>query len=112
MFCLGGRLASSTMAECLKAVEKWWWHVFDLSGGPADEDRKVLHGQASCVFAFEMRPSSPGQENPDIEVKLHVPMWVLGKTDAQLSARLAEWFRIHNHAGFADRYLQDLEYAL
>ena len=111
MFQLGGRLSSPNMRECIKAIEAWWRHIFDLEG-PGADDKKVLFGQLCCVFAFEMRPTPQGQDDPDMEVKLHLPLWVLGKTDAQIGDRLGDWFRSHNHNGFSERYLRDLEYAL
>jgi tryptophan 7-dimethylallyltransferase len=109
MFCLGGRLSSPTIAGGIKAIEEWWYHIFELNGQA--DDQKVLFDGLSCVFAFELRPTEEGQD-PEIDVKLHVPVWVLGKTDAQISERLSAWFKTRNHDAFADRYLEDLEYAL
>ncbi|KAK8037823.1 Indole prenyltransferase tdiB [Apiospora marii] len=114
MFTLGGRLAGGpNMAECLRQIDAWWSHVFGVSSetGPEGADKEVLPANPGCVFALEMFPSPEGSREPDMEVKLHIPAWLIGKTDAELGEMLARWFGDHGHGKFSARYLQDLEYA-
>lgn len=63
-----------------------------------------------CVFVYEMR-STHGSE-PDLDVKFHIPMWQLGKSDGQLSEVMASWFESHGHPDLAARYKSDLNKAL
>nr|BDX35609.1 DMATS-type prenyltransferase StrI [Stachybotrys sp.] len=110
IFSLGGKLNSPTIKKSLEAIDEWWYHIFALEPGSQSDDKKVLFGP-TAVYAFELRPSEEGQNEVEMEVKLHLPLWVLEQTDAQLSNRLSAWFKAHNHEVFADRYLPDLEYA-
>jgi hypothetical protein len=55
--------------------------------------------------------STQGSE-PDIDVKFHITMWLIGKTDGQISDLLASWFEKHRQFDLAARYKSDLVTAL
>ncbi|KAI1632605.1 aromatic prenyltransferase [Biscogniauxia mediterranea] len=109
MYHLGGRLKGANTAGGLKAINDFWYHLFGLdSSDPAAED-KVCVGEHKCIFVYEMR-STHGSE-PDIDVKFHIPMWQLGKTDGEISDLLASWFETYGHPDLAARYKSDLDTA-
>ncbi|KAK8102048.1 dimethylallyl tryptophan synthase protein [Apiospora sp. TS-2023a] len=56
--------------------------------------------------------AAEGSQGPNMEVKLHIPAWLVGKTDAELGEMLSQWFKKHGHDMFSAKYLQDLEFAL
>ncbi|KAL9622088.1 MAG: hypothetical protein Q9160_003587 [Pyrenula sp. 1 TL-2023] len=108
-FSLGGKLSSSTIKASLQAIEEFWCHLFGLSTSDADlEDKKILAVGNRCVFVFEMRPTTNGQHETDMEVKMHMPGSWLGQTDAQVCKVLSTWFQKHGHPDLAARYQSDL----
>nr|QJQ82456.1 BisB [Biscogniauxia sp.] len=109
MYHLGGRLKGDNMAAGLKGISDFWYHLFGLDSSDPTADDKVCVGWHKCIFVYEMR-STQGSE-PDIDVKFHIPMWQLGKTDGQISELLASWFEKHGHADLAARYKSDLDTA-
>ncbi|CAN8106532.1 unnamed protein product [Discula destructiva] len=110
MYHLGGRLKGPTVAAALKGISDFWYHLFGLDGSdPTSDDKICVAGEHKCIFVYEMR-STQGSE-PDLDVKFHIPMWQLGKTDAQLSDLLASWFESHGDHDLAGRYKSDLETA-
>ncbi|MCJ1391940.1 hypothetical protein MMC18_004807 [Xylographa bjoerkii] len=112
-FHLGGRLSGPATKAGLKAVGDLWCHIFGLSSSDSDiDDKEVLPTGSRCVFVFEMRPTTEGQNGSDIEVKMHMPASWFGKTDAQACEVLADWFRTHGHPDLAARYQPDLISAL
>jgi DMATS type aromatic prenyltransferase len=112
MFSLGGRLSGQATAEGLAAVRELWCHLFGLdSSDPQAADVVVMSAGRQLLCVYEMRPAQGPRDAPDIEVKLHIPSWRMGKTDAELGARLAAWFDRHGAHELAARYLRDLELA-
>ncbi|KAL8942497.1 MAG: hypothetical protein Q9216_001641 [Gyalolechia sp. 2 TL-2023] len=109
MYNLGGRLKGSHIAASLEGIRDLWYHLFGLSGSDATAKDKVCVDKMKCVFVYEMR-STHGSE-PDLDVKLHIPMWQLGKSDGELSEMMASWFESHGHPNFAARYQSDLNKA-
>ncbi|KAJ8108563.1 hypothetical protein OPT61_g8088 [Boeremia exigua] len=110
VFHLGGLLKGSNIAVSLKAISELWCHLFGLdSSDPAAAD-KVCIGEHKCHFVYEMRPDKSSE--PDMDVKFHIPMWQLGKTDTEISDLLASWFASHGHSDLAARYQSDLKAAL
>lgn len=110
MFHLGGRLKGPIVSEGLKAVEDLWYHLFGLDKSDPDAEGKVLLPDGrKFLCVYEMRPT---QEGPDMEVKLHIPGWRLGKTDTEISELLSSWFKAHGHQDLATRYQPDLASAL
>ena len=117
MYNLGGRLKGANIDASLKGISDFWYHLFGLdSSDPASND-KVCIGDNKCIFVYEMR-STKGSE-PDIDVKFHIPMWEIGKTDTQpgktdgqISELMASWFESHGHPDLAARYKSDLDTAL
>lgn len=113
VFHLGGRLSGPAIAAGLKAVGDFWCHLFGLSSSDPDiDDKEVLAAGTTCVFVFEMRPTTEGQKESNIEVKMHVPASWLGETDAQVCEVLSAWFQNHGHPDLAARYQPDLGSAL
>jgi DMATS type aromatic prenyltransferase len=110
MYSLGGRLKGAHIAASLESIRKFWYHLFDLGGSGPTANDKVCVNKMKCVFVYEMR-STHGSE-PDLDVKLHIPMWQLGKSDRQLSEMMASWFESHGHPDLAARYKSDLNKAL
>ena len=110
MYHLGGRLKGANIAAGLKGIGDFWYHLFGLDSSDPAADDKVCIGEHKCIFVYEMR-STQGME-PDIDVKFHIPMWQLGKTDGQISELLASWFESHGHPDLAARYKSDLDIAL
>lgn len=110
MYHLGGRLKGAHIATSLEGIRELWYHLFGLEGSDPTANDKVCVDKMKCVFVYEMR-STYGSE-PDLDVKLHIPMWQLGKSDGQLSEMMASWFESHGHLDFAARYKSDLNKAL
>ncbi|ORY71068.1 aromatic prenyltransferase [Pseudomassariella vexata] len=112
MFHLGGRLKGSAMVAGLKAVDDFWHHLFGLSRSDPDADDKVVLSGHKCLLVYEMRPTSQegaaAEVSPDIEVKLHIPTWELGKTDTEIGALMSSWFQANGHPELAARYQPDL----
>lgn len=110
MYHLGGSLKGANIAAALKGISEFWYHLFGLdSSDPAAAD-KVCIGEHKCIFVYEMR--STHSSEPDIDVKFHIPMWQLGKSDNEISELLASWFASHSHSDLAARYKSDLNAAL
>lgn len=110
MYHLSGSLKGANIAAGLKGISDFWYHLFGLdSSDPAAADKACI-GEHKCIFVYEMR-STQGSE-PDIDVKFHIPMWQLGKTDNEVSELLASWFESHGHPDLAARYQSDLKTAL
>lgn len=109
MFCLGGRLTGPLAKEGLKAVSEFWYHImgFDPSDAEA-ENRIVWPDGRKFLCVYEMKPTPSGEPVTDMEVKLHIPGWRLGKTDAEVGELLSDWFRQHGHPDLAERYLPDM----
>lgn len=113
MFHLGGRLSSSAIADGLKHIQEFWYHVFGPdSSEPGIDEKEVLSRESRCIFVYELRPTLEGSKEPEIEVKMHVPGNWLGRTDAQISEVLSDWFQKHGHSELAARYQSDLASAL
>jgi hypothetical protein len=113
MFHLGGRLSGSAVAEGLEVVDNWWRHLFGLSRSDPDYENKVVLADGHLFLCvYEMRPKKEVEAGSDIEVKLHIPSWRIGKTDAEISELLSSWFRNHGHDDLAARYEPDLASAL
>jgi DMATS type aromatic prenyltransferase len=112
MFHLGGRLSGPATTAGLKAISDLWYLLFGLdSADPASDEKVVLPDGRKFLCVYEMRPTQEGEKSqagPDIEVKLHIPGWRLGKTDTQVSALLEKWFQDHGHNDLAARYRADL----
>ncbi|GAP88223.2 putative 7-dimethylallyltryptophan synthase [Rosellinia necatrix] len=115
MFHLGGRLRGPVVAECLAAIRDFWYHLFGLDSADPGADDKVVLGGHGCVLVYEMRPTplpladgATAAVAPDIEVKLHIPVWELGKTDAEIGELMAAWFHAHGHPELAASYQSDL----
>lgn len=111
MFSLGGRLTGPLAREGLEAVSELWRHLFGFSSraeADAGANTVVWEDGRKFLCVYEMRPTPPGEPVADMEVKLHLPGWRLGQTDAQLAQRLAAWFEKHGHASLAARYQTDL----
>ena len=113
VFHLGGRLSGPAIAAGLKAVSEFWCHLFGLSSADPDtEDKETMAAGTRCIFVFEMKPTTEGQKEPDIEVKMHMPASWLGETDAQVCEVLSTWFQKHGHPDLSVRYQRDLASAL
>ena len=110
MYSLGVRLKGAHIAASLKSIRELWYHLFGLSDSDPTANDKVCVDKMKCIFAYEMR-STHGSE-PDLDVKFHIPMWQLGKSDGQLSELMASWFESHGHPDLAARYKSDLNKAL
>jgi DMATS type aromatic prenyltransferase len=110
MYHLCSRLKGAHIAASLEGIRELWYHLFGLDGSDPTANDKVCVDKMKCVFVYEMR-STHGSE-PDLDVKLHLPMWQLGKSDGQLSEMMASWFESHGHPEFAARYKSDLNKAL
>lgn len=110
MYHLGGHLKGANIAAGLKGISDLWYHLFGLDSSDPAADDKVCIGEHKCIFVYEMR-STKGSE-PDIDVKFHIPMWQLGKTDGEISDLLASWFKKYGHPDLAARYKSDLDAAL
>ncbi|TIC99759.1 4-O-dimethylallyl-L-tyrosine synthase [Colletotrichum higginsianum] len=112
MFNLGGRLTGPATAKGLEAISDLWCLLFGLDrADPASEEKVVLPDGRKFLCVYEMRPTQEGQESqagPDIEVKLHIPGWHLGKTDEEVNGLLEKWFSDHGHDDLAARYRADL----
>nr|UQE90685.1 prenyltransferase PT1 [Periconia sp.] len=113
MFHLGGRLSGTAITAGLQALDEFWHHLFGFSKSDPDAQHKMVMPGHKCLFVFEMRPTQEGEQDatPDIEVKVHLPMWDIGKTDAEISELLASWFQAHGHRDLAERYQADLDAA-
>ncbi|KAF6229216.1 hypothetical protein HO133_007332 [Letharia lupina] len=109
MFNLGGRLKDAHITASFEGIRELWYHLFGLSGSDLTANDKVYVDKMKCVFVYEMR-STHGSE-PDLDVKLHIPMWQLDKSDGQLSEVMASWFESHGHPDLAARYKSDLNKA-
>ncbi|KAF7505274.1 hypothetical protein GJ744_001061 [Endocarpon pusillum] len=109
VYTLGGRLKGAHITASLEGIRELWYHLFGLSGSDQTSNDKVCIDKMKCVFVYEMR-STHGSE-PDINVKIDIPMWQLGKSDGQLSEMMASWFERHGHPDFAARYKSDLNKA-
>ncbi|KAI1497646.1 aromatic prenyltransferase [Biscogniauxia marginata] len=109
MYHLGGRLRGANIAAGLKGISDFWYHLFGLDSSDTTADDKVCVGEHKCIFVYEMRSTQSSE--PDIDVKFHIPMWQLGKTDGQISELLASWFESHGHPDLAARYKSDLDTA-
>ncbi|ETS75465.1 hypothetical protein PFICI_12409 [Pestalotiopsis fici W106-1] len=108
-FHLGGRISGSTIEGGLEAVRSFWCHRFSLNGSDSDvENREMLPPGSRCLFVYEMRPTQPGQKEPEIEVKMHMPGTWLGETDAEVCQVMSSWFQKHNHPDLAARYQTDM----
>ena len=110
MYHLGGRLKGANIAASLKGISDFWYHLFGLDRSDPAAENKVCVGEHKCIFVYEMRSTQCSE--PDIDVKFHIPMWQLGKTDRQISELLASWFENHGHPDLATRYKSDLDAAL
>ena len=109
VFQLGGRLTGPVTAGGLKAIGDFWCHIFGFSSlDPDIDDKPVLPADSSCIFGFEMRPTTEGQMEPDMEVKMYIPGSWLGETDAQICEVLSAWFQSHGCPDLAARYQPDL----
>ncbi|KAK6210532.1 hypothetical protein LQW54_006140 [Pestalotiopsis sp. IQ-011] len=108
-FNMGGKLTGSTTEAGLEAVRLFWRHMFSLNSSDSNiENKEVLPPGSRCVFVYEMRPTDPGQQGADIEVKMHMPGPWLGDTDAKVCQVLSSWFQNHGHPDFAARYQTDM----
>ena len=107
---LGGRLKGAYIAASSEAIRELWYYLFGLSGSDLTANDKVCVDKTKCVFVYEMR-STHGSE-PELDVKLHIPMWQLGKSDGELSEMMESWFESHGHLDLAARYKFDLNKAL
>lgn len=109
MFSLGGRLTGPLVAKGLEAVAGLWYHLFDLDASdPNAESTVVWEDGRKFLCVYEMKPTPEGEAVTDMEVKLHLPGWRLGKTDQKVGERLSSWFEKHGHADLAARYQPDL----
>ncbi|KAI7211772.1 hypothetical protein KC333_g7487 [Hortaea werneckii] len=109
MYNLGGRLKGTNIDASLEGISDIWHHLFRLDRSDPGSADKVCLGEHKCIFVYEMRPT---QDNtPNIDVKFHIPMWQLAKTDNELSELMASWFASRGHADFAARYKSDLNKA-
>ncbi|KAI3316827.1 tryptophan dimethylallyltransferase-domain-containing protein [Xylariaceae sp. AK1471] len=109
MFHLGGRLSGPVVKEGLKAVDDLWCHLFGLSRSDPDYESKVVLGDGFLFLSvYEMRPTKGGEVGSNMEVKLHIPSWRIGKTDAEIGKLLSTWFKDHGHQDLAMRYQPDL----
>lgn len=110
MYNLGGRLKGPKIDTSLEKISEFWYFFFGLDpSDPASDDKVCILGPRS-VFVYEMR-STQGSE-PDVDVKLHLPMWLTGKNDGQIADTLASWFEKHGQQELAARYKSDLLTAL
>ncbi|ROW12011.1 hypothetical protein VPNG_05200 [Cytospora leucostoma] len=108
-FSLGGTLSGSAIEAGLNAIHLLWCHIFGIDNSSTDiEDKEVLPAGSRCVFVYEMRPTGPGQQGTDMEVKMHMPGSWFGQTDTKVGEALAAWFQKHGHSEFAARYQSDL----
>jgi DMATS type aromatic prenyltransferase len=106
MYSLDGRLKGPKIDASLEKISEFWYFFFGLDpSDPASDDKVCILGPRS-VFVYEMR-STEGSE-PDVDVKLHLPMWLAGKNDGQIADTLAEWFEKHGQRDLAERYKDDL----
>ena len=105
VYTLGGRLTGAHIAASFDGIRELWYHLFGLV-----DDQKLCVEKMKCVFVYEMR-STRGAE-PALDVKLHLPMWQLGKSDGELGELMAAWFERHGHQELAARYKADLDTAL
>ncbi|RWA08746.1 hypothetical protein EKO27_g6370 [Xylaria grammica] len=115
MFHLGGRLSGETIAAGLRSVHDLWCHLFNLdSTDPDSENVVALADGRLFLCVYEMRPTKGGDVSGgvDMEVKLHIPGWRLGKSDTEMSEMMRSWFRSHGDREFAARYEPDLASAL
>lgn len=110
MYTLGGRLKGANIAASLEGIRELWYHLFGLSSSDLSANDKVCVDKMRCIFVYEMR-STHGSE-PELDVKLHIPMWELGKSDGEISELMASWFESHGHPDLAARYKSDLNRAL
>lgn len=107
-FSLGGRLTGSATEAGLEAIKSFWCHLFGLDPAAPDVMKDVLPAGNRCSFVYEMRPSPPDRQDPNIEVKMHMPASWLGETDAEVSQVLSTWFQKHSSSDLAARYQSDL----
>jgi DMATS type aromatic prenyltransferase len=113
MFHQRGRLSGPDIAASLEAISDFWRHSFGLRSSDSDIDEtKNLAADIRCVFVFELRPATQGQNGSDMKVKIYIPPSWLGKTDAQVCEVLSTWFHNHGHPDPARRYQRDLASAL
>lgn len=113
MISLGGRLSGTASEESVRAADSLWHHLFGLDAtDPSSEERVVLPEMARFICVYEIRPTQNPDDAADIEVKLHMPGWHMGRTDTELSDLLSAWFKKHGSNDFAERYQRDMELAL
>jgi len=107
MYSLGGRLQGDNITASINGISELWYHLFGLDSSDPKSENKVCVGDDKCIFVYEMR--STKDSKPDIDVKFHIPMWALARTDEQISDLMAAWFESHGHAKLASRYKADLK---
>jgi tryptophan 7-dimethylallyltransferase len=105
-YTLAGSLAGPAVETALAALNEFWPIIFRLEEKDID-DVMVLPEGSGCGYAIEMRP---GVAEP--EVKIHIPVRKIERTDEQLCDSLAAWFGRRGRSDLASIYLDSLRSVL
>jgi DMATS type aromatic prenyltransferase len=115
-FTLGGRLSGPVIEGGLEAIRSFWCHRFGFDRSNLTTEKlneECMPAGSWMLFVYEMRPVKHDQkQEPEIEVKMHMPATWLGQTDTEIGQVLSTWFAKNGHSHLASRYLKDLALAL
>jgi DMATS type aromatic prenyltransferase len=106
VYTLGGRLNDPTTHEGVATLKGLWYSLLSLPADYPEEDELPFtdHRTAGTLFNFELKPG-----NPLPQPKVYVPVRHYGRSDLDISASLAAFFKQQGWKGPAGSYIEDMQ---